>query len=185
MLDIHPRLKGLVERQLAERAAPRPDRAERPVTTVRSRALHDLQFRATVEGHEFLSDEREESGGSDAGPAPLRYFLGGVMMCHQVWCVKTAALRDVPIDRLECEISGYVERGAQGSDDGRGFSRATYRVDLDSSAPPEAIQEVVDRAAKGCASFVTFARSAPIDLTLVLNGAIVYEHRYGGVPAHV
>jgi uncharacterized OsmC-like protein len=49
-----------------------------------------------VEGHNFISDEGEEAGGHDAGPAPLRYFLGGIMMCHQVWCVKSAAVAEYP-----------------------------------------------------------------------------------------
>jgi uncharacterized OsmC-like protein len=76
---------------------------------VNCKALHGLQFRATVEGHSFIADEGDEAGGHDAGPAPLRYFLAGIMMCHQVWCVKSAALFDIQLNRLEGEISGVVE----------------------------------------------------------------------------
>src|ERR1700752_1607918 len=133
MLWIDPHMKQLVQRQLEERSqrAPGP---ERPVTTVKSKALHDLQFRASVEGHVFISDERESAGGSDAGPAPLRYFLAGIMMCHQVWCVKSAAVTDVQLDNLQGEISGFVEAGGSegGEEKDRGFDLIKYTVTIQS-----------------------------------------------------
>src|SRR6478672_228035 len=116
MLEIKPGLRAYVEHQLAEQQTPELEGEERPFTTIRSKALYNLQFRATVEGHSFVSDERESASGNDAGPAPMRYFLGGAMMCHQVWCVKSAALAGVPIERLECEIRGYLERATPESE---------------------------------------------------------------------
>jgi uncharacterized OsmC-like protein len=177
MLFINPDLKQLVQRQLEERGTRTPGQAERPVTTVKSRALHDLQFRASVEGHHFLSDERESSGGTDAGPAPLRYFLAGVMMCHQVWCVKNAALADVRLDNLEGEISGYVARGD--SPRKGGFDRATFTVAIESPSSPEDIKKLVARASEQCTAFVTFARAARIEVTVMHNGKKVEERAYG------
>jgi uncharacterized OsmC-like protein len=167
-------MKQLVQRQLEERGARKPGPA-RPVTTVKSKALHDLQFRANVEGHVFISDERESAGGTDAGPAPLRYFLAGVMMCHQVWTVKSAALADVRLDRLEGEISGYVAHG-----NGGGFERATFTVTIDSPSAAEEVKKVVAQASEHCAAFVTFARGARIELTLMHNGAKIDERIYEG-----
>jgi uncharacterized OsmC-like protein len=177
MLFINPDLKQLVQRQLEERGTRTPGQAERPVTTVKSKALHDLQFRASVEGHHFISDERESSGGTDAGPAPLRYFLAGVMMCHQVWCVKGAALAGVRLENLEGEISGYVARGD--SPRKGGFDRATFTVTIDSPSSTEEVKKLVARASEQCTAFVTFARAARIDLTLVHNGGKVDERAYG------
>jgi hypothetical protein len=97
MFKVDANLKEIATRQLTQRRARREGEPQRPVTTVKSKALHGLQFRAMVEGHNFISDESDEAGGHDAGPAPLRYFLGGIMMCHQVWCVKSAAVADVQI----------------------------------------------------------------------------------------
>jgi uncharacterized OsmC-like protein len=178
MLSINPHLKQLVQRQLEERSTRTPGQPERPVTTVKSKALHDLQFRASVEGHHFISDERESSGGTDAGPAPLRYFLAGVMMCHQVWCVKSAALADVKLENLEGEISGYVARGD--SPRKGGFERAAFTVTIDSPSPTDEVKKLVARASEQCNAFVTFARGARIDLTLMHNGHKVDEHTYGG-----
>jgi uncharacterized OsmC-like protein len=149
------------------------------VTTVKSKALHDLQFRATVEGHSFISDERESAGGSDAGPAPLRYFLAGVMMCHHVWCVKSAALADVRLDRLEGEISGYLAHG-DGTQSRGGFERVTVTVTVDSPGSVEDVKKIVDQASARCAAFVTLARGARIELTLLHNGQKTDERTYGG-----
>ena len=178
-LHVGAGLKDIVRRQLTERAAATGERAARPVTTVKSEALFDLQFRATVEGHSFISDEREEGGGHDAGPAPLRYFLAGIMMCHQVWCVKSAAVADVKLDRLECEISGYVEPTIADSPAPSGFARAAYTVTVESPNSAEEVEKVVDQACRRCAAFVTFQRSARIDVTLIHNGNTIGERAYG------
>src|SRR5512144_2684501 len=129
MFRVEANLKEIATRQLSQRRARQEGEPRRPVTTVHCKALHGLQFRATVEGHSFISDEGDEVGGHDAGPAPLRYFLAGTMMCHQVWCVKSAALLDVQLDRLEGEISGYIEPGTGDTEQevARGFGRIAYK----------------------------------------------------------
>ena len=183
MFRVDPSLKGVVEHQLKQRRARRGP-STRPVTTVKSVALHDLQFRATVEGHSFISDEPSHGGGHDAGPAPLRYFLAGLMMCHQVWCVKSAALFDVRLDRLEAEISGYVENMDDANPEAdRGFERIGYRIIVESAHTDEEILKVVEGANRGCPAFVTMTRSTPIHLTVVHNGTEMKERTYGKKPA--
>lgn len=183
MFKVEPNLKEIATRQLTQRRARKEDEPQRPVTTVKSKALHGLQFRAMVEGHNFISDEGEEAGGHDAGPAPLRYFLGGIMMCHQVWCVKSAAVADLQLSKLEGEISGYVEAGGGDAEREveRGFSRITYTVNIESSSPPEAIKSIVDAATRRCPAFVSASRAIPIELTIVYNdkslGAWSYDRR--------
>jgi uncharacterized OsmC-like protein len=183
MFKVEPNLKEIATRQLAQRRARKEGEPQRPVTTVHCKALHGLQFRATVEGHSFIADEGDEVGGHDAGPAPLRYFLAGIMMCHQVWCVKSAAVADVALNRLEGEISGYIEAGSGDAEREveRGFSRITYSVTVESPNPPEAIQAIVEAATRRCPAFVSAARSIPIELTIAHNektlGVKTYDMR--------
>ena len=181
MFKVDPILKEIASKQVMQRRTRKAGEPARPVTTVHSKALYGLQFRATVEGHSFISDEGDEVGGHDAGPAPLRYFLAGTMMCHQVWCVKSAALLDVQLDGLEGEISGYIEGGTGDTEEevARGFGRIAYKVTVDSPNPPETIQSIVEAATRRCPAFVTVARSTPIDLTIVLNNVNLGERRYG------
>ena len=183
MFKVEASLKAITTRQLTQRAVRKEGEPRRPVTTVNCKALHGLQFRATVEGHEFISDEGDEAGGHDAGPAPLRYFLGGVMMCHQVWCVKSAAVADVQLDRLEGQISGFVEPGGidGGDEKERGFDLITYMVTIQSPSSTDGIQAIVDAATKRCPAFVSASRSIPIELTIMHNeknlGTKIYDRR--------
>ena len=183
MFKVEANLKEIATRQLTQRRARKEGEARRPVTTVNCKALHGLQFRATVEGHSFISDEGEEAGGHDAGPAPLRYFLAGIMMCHQVWCVKSSAVADVQLNRLQGEISGFVEAG--GGDEGkeveRGFDLIKYAVTIESPNSADAIQSIVEAATRRCPAFVSAARSIPIEVTIVHNqqnlGSKTYDRR--------
>jgi uncharacterized OsmC-like protein len=181
MFKVEPNLKEIATRQLAQRGARKEGEPQRPVTTVQCKALHGLQFRATVEGHSFISDEVH--GGHDAGPAPLRYFLAGIMMCHQVWCVKSAAVAGVALDRLEGAISGYVEVGGGEAEREveRGFSRITYKVTIDSPASADSIHSIVEAATRRCPAFVSASRSIPIEVAILHNeknlGAKTYDRR--------
>ncbi len=183
MFQVEPNLKEIARRQLTERRARREGERQRPVTTVNCRALHGLQFRATVEGHSFIADERDEAGGHDAGPAPLRYFLAGIMMCHQVWCVKSAAVADVSLSLLEGEISGYIEPATEDAarEIERGFSRITYKVTVESPNSSDAVQSIVEAATRRCPAFVSAARSIPIEVTILHNnnnlGVRTYDRR--------
>ena len=183
MFNVEANLKEIATRQLTQRAARKEGAARRPVTTVNCRALHGLQFRATVEGHSFISDEGDEAGGHDAGPAPLRYFLAGIMMCHQVWCVKSSAVADVQLSRLEGEISGFVEAGGNegGVEKERGFDLIKYTVTLQSPNSANVVQSVVDAATRRCPAFVSASRSIPIELTILHNdqnlGMKIYDRR--------
>jgi uncharacterized OsmC-like protein len=183
MFKVETNLKEIASKQLTQRAARKEGAARRPVTTVNCKALHGLQFRALVEGHSFISDEGDEAGGHDAGPAPLRYFLAGIMMCHQVWCVKSSAVADVQLDRLEGEIAGFIEAGGVegGEEKERGFDLIKYTVTIQSPNPSAAIRSIVAAATKRCPAFVSAARSIPVELTIMHNdnnlGTTTYDRR--------
>ena len=183
MFKVEANLKEIAAKQLTQRAARKEGAARRPVTTVNCQALHGLQFRALVEGHSFISDEGDEAGGHDAGPAPLRYFLAGIMMCHQVWCVKSSAVADVQLDRLAGEISGFIEAGGSegGEEKERGFDLIKYAVTIQSPSPAAAVQAIVAAATKRCPAFVSASRSIPVELTILHNdnnlGTTTYDRR--------
>ncbi len=170
MYTISPHLKGLFERQLAARAGRTPGPAERPVTTVKGTALIDLQFRGEVEGHSFISDERESSGGHDAGPAPMRYFVASVMFCHKVWAVKKAALMELKLDRLDGEISWYNDIPTP---------RIVYKLFIDSDHSDDDIRTIVEEGATRCNAFKTVEKAVRIDLTVEHNGKTIVEETRG------
>lgn len=179
---VSPELTGIAERQLADLAARAADAPPKLVTTVRSDALQNLQLRATVEGHSFIADEPMAKGGHDAGPAPLRYFLGGLVMCHQVWFIKAAVRRDIEIRQLFGAISAFSGALVAGEDDddlGRPLSRFDYDVTVESPAPVDQVREAVEEALRFCPAMATVLRSTPVRLTLTLGGEPVHAHTYG------
>ena len=165
MVEISPKLKLIVEKQLEERGARSPDQPERPITTVKVKALQNLQFRATVEGHSFIMDERESSGGNDAGPAPMRYYAAGIMGSDHVWIVKTAALRELALDRLEGELSLF----------GR---KIEYTVTIDSPNSDDQVCDLINEVRTGRGSLATMAGGRRVEFTLRHNGQVIMEKAY-------
>lgn len=105
------------------------------------------------------------------------------MMCHQVWCVKSAAVADVQLDRLDGQVSGFVEAGGNegGEEKERGFDLITYTVTIQSPNSADAIQAIVEAATKRCPAFVSASRAIPIEVTIVHNennlGMKTYDRR--------
>lgn len=166
MVHISPKLKKIVEAQLAERGARSPGQAdERPITTVKVKALHDLEFRATVEGHSFIMDERESAGGHDAGPAPMRYYAAGIMGADHVWIVKTAALRDLSLDRLEGELALYG-------------GKVVYTVSIDSPHTDQQMRDLIDEVRSGRGNLAVMAGGRRVDFTLKHNSVVIMEKVY-------
>ncbi|MSQ23835.1 MAG: OsmC family peroxiredoxin [Chloroflexi bacterium] len=180
MLQVSPKVKEVAQRQMVERTTGPAVESPTPVTTVKSTALFDLQFRATVEGHSFISDEAVPMGGHDAGPAPLRYFLAGIMMCHQVWTLKSAVLMGIQIDSMECEIAGYFGPGApEDPRDAVGFARLTYIVRIDSVASSDQVREAVNQGTYRCPAFGAAKQATRIEVTVEHNGSLIETRTYG------
>ena len=54
-------------------------------------------------------------------------------------------------------------------------------VTIDSPSPSEEVKKIVAQASERCEAFVTFARGARIELTLMHNGQKIDERAYGGL----
>jgi len=170
MYSMSPHLKKLYEDQKAERAERGPGPAKRPITTVKGSGTVDVQFRAEVEGHSFISDERESSGGHDAGPAPMRYFLAGIMFCQNVWTVKKAALMGLSLNRLDGEISWWNDIPTP---------RIVYKVIIDSKHSDEDIRTIVKAGCEGCSAFKVAEAATKIELSVEHNGKSIMTQTYG------
>ena len=170
MYTISPHLKGIFEKQLEERKERPVGPAPRPIATVKGTGLIDVQFRAQVEGHSYISDERESSGGHDAGPAPMRLFLSGIMFCQQVWMVKKFALMSVSPTKLDGEISWFNDTPTP---------RIVYKIIVDSKTTDDNIKAVVDAGCKVCSAFQVAEKATHIDVSVVHNGKTILEKVYG------
>jgi uncharacterized OsmC-like protein len=177
MLRIDPGVKE----ELLERIEQKSHEKDPKGTTikVKSRVLHHFQIKAEADGFAFISDEGERVGGYGTGPAPLRYFLAGVMMCHQVWCVKAAALLDTRLDSVEGEIGGHLSPyGSYAKEDMENFfEKISYEVSFTSPEESRKIIAVVEKASLRCPAFGTVRLAVPIDLKVLHNGNVITERR--------
>jgi uncharacterized OsmC-like protein len=174
MLRIDPGVKEELLERIEKRSQ---EKSPSGVVKVTSRVIHHFQMRAEADGFAFISDEGERVGGYGAGPAPLRYFLAGVMMCHQVWCVKAAALLDVKLDSVEGSIAGHMPAdGAYSKEDvENAFEKISYEVVIGSLHEPAEVIAVVEKAGLRCPAYGTIRLAVPIDLKIVHNGKVVLE----------
>lgn len=172
-LYVDARLKPIVEHQLDTFRTRDTEGEPRPVTTVHGHVLHNLQIQADVEGYKFLSDEPISMGGQDGGPAPLRYFLAGVMMCHQVWVVKGAARRGLDLSSVSGKITGFVGGRPPRDDGSRPFTKIEYELNVGTDAPAESIKEVVDEASRYCPATATVALGSDLRLTVRHNDQLI------------
>lgn len=165
----------LVRAQLHERAGASAEQrhgggSKKAVVDLETRAVRRFQVEAAVDGHRFLADEGAHGGGTDTGPAPLRYFVGGIAMCAQVWIVKMGAVAGVPITGLRTRARAFLEPMGDGP---RGFERIDFTVRIDTNwaevRDPD-LRAAVAAGLNGCPAYVTAARSTRIDVTIVHNG---------------
>ncbi len=183
MLLIDPGLKEELLERIEKRALEKSQKGT--VIRVNSKVIHHLQTKAEVEGFAFVSDEGERVGGYGAGPAPLRYFLAGVLMCHQVWCIKSAALLDVKLESVEGTIGGHLSAEGSYSKDDRNstFDKISYELRVKSPEPPGRIVAMVEKASCRCPAFGTVRLAVPIDMKVIHNESVILEKAL--TPAHL
>lgn len=136
-------------------------------------------------GFEFVADEPAQRGGSDAGPNPLAYFLGGAASCFLSHLMLSSIQAGVVHDAVAMSARGYFDRRLSGGS----FTRLVYSLQLEGPASTDAVTSVVREAEKACYAHNTLVR-AGIELTIdvVLAGETVLRlvadasHLPGDVP---
>jgi uncharacterized OsmC-like protein len=178
-------LHGIVERQLRRRTAESTGVPTRLPFQVESRSVHRFQMEAFVEGHRLLADEGRGGGGTDIAPAPMRYFVAGILLCAQVWVVKMAALRDVPLRSVRCRGVSLLEPTGHDAPDGRGFSRIELTVELKTGwdeGSDDVIRAVVEDGVRACPAAVTAGRGAELVVFAVHNGRLLDRPTPSAIP---
>jgi uncharacterized OsmC-like protein len=121
----------------------------------------------------FVLDAGEPSVliGDDTGPNPAEFLLHALAACLTTSLVYVAAARGVRLFEVESSLEGDINvQGALGlSDEFRnGYEqiRVTFRVKGD--APPEKLQQIVQRAQQRSAVFDSIVRGVPVQVDAVV-----------------
>lgn len=113
----------------------------------------------------FTTDVGTEQGGNDEGPGPGVLERAALGSCLAMGYAQWAALLYVPIEHIEVEVeSEFDARGTFGiGDQPPGFTSIRYRVTVESPAPEEDVQEVIDKAEAHSPVLDDFTRPLPVD----------------------
>jgi uncharacterized OsmC-like protein len=108
--------------------------------------------------------------GTDTGANPAEYLLHALAACLTTTLVYVAAARGVELESVESTLEGDIDvRGALGlSNDVRnGFERVRVSFKVKGNAPPEKLQEVIDRARSRSVVFDIVSHGVPVSVDLV------------------
>ena len=121
-------------------------------------ARWDGGWRCRVEAGDFelLVDERETSGGTNTGPMPTEYLLAAMASCYALALAWAAGKRDITLPDLVVTATGTY--------DGPRFKHV--HLNVESSAPADVVQLLVEPALRVCYVSNTLATSPPVEVTV-------------------
>jgi uncharacterized OsmC-like protein len=110
--------------------------------------------------------------GVDTGPNPAEALLHALAACLTTTLVYVAAARKVRLTEVQSTLEGEMDvRGALGlSDEVRnGFTAIKVTFEVKGDAPPEKLQEVIERAQARSAVFDMVNHGVPVEVALVTS----------------
>ena len=110
--------------------------------------------------------------GVDTGPNPAEALLHALAACLTTTLVYVAAARKVRLTEVQSTLEGEMDvRGALGlSDEVRnGFTAIKVTFEVKGDAPPEKLQEIIERAQARSAVFDMVNHGVPVEVALVTS----------------
>ncbi len=126
--------------------------------------------RSRAEPFEVNAGEPAVLLGQDEGPNPAEYLLHALAACLTTSIVYVATARKVNLTALSSTLEGNMDaRGALGlSDEVRnGFSDIRVTFTISGDAPPEKLQEIVERGKARSAVFDMITHGVAVDVQTV------------------
>ena len=133
---------------------------------VRLEGVHegDVKHRIKTEGFEFFSDEPPERGGTNSGPGPLSYFMGGALACLMNQYVRVAAIEDLDIEDFTANARAHFEMKVGGS-----FTDIFYDIHIKSKEGADKIRGLSKKAEDYCYVHNTLLRAVTVKTNIYLN----------------
>jgi uncharacterized OsmC-like protein len=105
--------------------------------------------------------------GHNEAPNPAEYVLHALAGCMTLTIVNVAAARKVTLTEVGSTLTGVLDaRGATGLDDSlrNGFERISVAFTIKGDAPPEKLQELVERAKARSVVYDILTNGVPVDV---------------------
>ncbi|UWQ17894.1 OsmC family protein [Jannaschia sp. M317] len=106
----------------------------------------------TARGHQVITDEPKERGGTDLHATPLETMLSSFLGCTNVITSYVAGLMKIKLTDMQFELTGHFDtRGVFGKAEVRKpFPKIELRVILTTDATDEQIAQLRDTVAEKC-----------------------------------
>ncbi len=129
-------------------------------------------FRSEATIREFApiaSDEPGTLGGTDSGPNPVEQILAAYGNCLAVGYAANATVAGIEIKDLSIELEGDIDLHTfLGLKEGNaGYDNITVKVNIDTDASPEALQELHDKVSNTSPVGHTLGRAIPVKIELI------------------
>ena len=129
-------------------------------------------FRSEATIREFApiaSDEPGALGGTDCGPNPVEQILAAYGNCLAVGYAANATVAGIEIKDLSIDLEGDVDLHTfLGLKEGNaGYDNITVKVNIDTDASPEALQELHDKVSNTSPVGHTLGRAIPVKIELI------------------
>ena len=129
-------------------------------------------FRSEATIREFApiaSDEPGALGGTDSGPNPVEQILAAYGNCLAVGYAANATVAGIEIKNLSIDLEGDVDLHTfLGLKEGNaGYDNITVKVNIDTDASPEALQELHDKVSNTSPVGHTLGRAIPVKIELI------------------
>ena len=119
--------------------------------------------------HVFVKDEPAVLLGNDKGANPVEYLLAGLAGCLTTSLVAHASARGIKLDKVESTLEGNIDlRGLFQMDENvnPGYESIQVNFKIESDAPRETLQELVELAKKSSPVCNTVTRPTPVNVKL-------------------
>jgi uncharacterized OsmC-like protein len=141
------------------------------VPTFSVTAQNENPTKTSVEAREFemTVDEPENIGGTNEGPNPLEYLIGGQAGCLSATGHQVADDMGLDLDGVEIEIAGEFDPAkfmGESTDDRAGFHDVTVTIEADTDADDETLQQWAEQTEERCPVTDNVQNSTPMDMSV-------------------
>jgi uncharacterized OsmC-like protein len=117
----------------------------------------------------FDTDHPKVLVGTGKGPTPVEFLLHGLAGCLTAGIANVAAARGVELTEVESTVEGDMDMlGILGlSDDVRnGYEKIRINFKIKGNAPPEKLQEIVERSRDRSAVYDVLTNGTPVEINV-------------------
>jgi uncharacterized OsmC-like protein len=140
-----------------------------PTFSVTAQSENPTKTSVEARKFEMTVDEPENAGGTNEGPNPLEYLIGGQAGCLNATGHQVADDMGLDLDGLAIEIAGEFDPAkfmGESTDNRAGFQDVSVTIEADTDADDETLQQWAEQTEERCPVTDNVQHSTPTDVSV-------------------